>query len=133
MAYMSQDRKKELSIGIRAALKKYGVKASIAVRHHSALVVNIRSSAIDFASSRTPRAGVIGGDIEWRGHEQVNPYWLKDHWTGKALEFLTELQAAMSVGNHDRSDVYSDYHDVGWYTDINIGQWDKPYQLEEVA
>lgn len=132
MAYMSQDRKKELSIGIRAALKKYGVKASIAVRHHSTLVVNIRSSAIDFASNRVVRPTQIGRS-EWTGSEQVNPYWIKDHWTGKALEFLTELQAAMSVGNHNNSDIQSDYHDVGWYMDINIGRWNKPYELEEAA
>jgi len=131
MAYMSQDRKKELSIGIKAALKKYGVKASIAVRHHSTLVVNIRSSAIDFASNRVIKPGSIhDGRGGWAGHEQVNPYWIKDHWTGKALEFLTELKAAMSVGNHNNSDLMTDYHDVGWYTDINIGQWNKPYQLE---
>lgn len=132
MAYMSQDRKKELSIGIKAALKKYGVKASIAVRHHSTLVVNIRSSAIDFASSRVVKPSQIGRS-EWTGSEQINPYWIKDHWTGKALEFLTELQAAMNVGNHNNSDIMSDYHDVGWYMDINIGRWNKPYQLEEAA
>ena len=129
MAYMSQDRKKELSIGIKAALKKYGVKASIAVDHHSSLVVNIRSSAIDFASDRTVKPSQIGRS-PWTGHEQVNPYWLKDHWTGKALEFLTELQAAMNVGNHNNSDLMSDYHDVGWYVNINVGRWNKPYELE---
>ena len=129
MAYMSQDRKKELSIGIKAALKKHGVKASIAVDHHSSLVVNIRSSAIDFASSRIVNPTQIGRS-EWTGHEQVNPHWIKDHWTGKALEFLTELQAAMNVGNHDNSDMMTDYFDVGWYVNINIGRWNKPYQLE---
>ena len=129
MAYMSQERKKELSIGIKAALKKYDVKASIAVRHHSTLVVNIRSSAIDFASSRVVKPSQIGRN-GWTGHEQVNPFWIKDHWTGKASDFLLELKAAMSVGNHDRSDIQADHCDVGWYTDINIGKWDKPYELD---
>ena len=132
MAYMSQDRKKELSIGIKAALKKYGVKASIAVDHHSTLVVNIRSSEIDFASDRVLKPSQIGRS-EWTGHEQINTYWIKDHWTGKAFEFLTELQAAMNVGNHDRSDSMTDYFDVGWYAEINVGRWDKPYQLGQAA
>jgi hypothetical protein len=35
----------------------------------------------------------------------------------------------MMVGNHDRSDIQSDYFDVGWYVDINIGRWNKPYAL----
>ena len=29
MAYMSQEKKKELSVGIKEVLKKYGVKGSI--------------------------------------------------------------------------------------------------------
>jgi hypothetical protein len=130
MAYMDQKQKKELSPGIKAVLEKYNVKASIAVRHHSTLIVNIRSSEIDFGNSRAPTPANTRRDVQWTGHEQVNPYWLKDHWTGNALEFLLELKAAMSVGNHDRSDLQSDYHDVGWYTEINIGQWNKPYELE---
>lgn len=130
MAFMNQERKKELQPGIKDVLKKYGVKASIAVRHHSTLIVNIRSSEIDFGNSRAPTPANTRRDVQWTGYEQINPYWIKDHWTGKALEFLTELQAAMNVGNHNRSDLQSDYHDVGWYVEINVGKWDKPYELE---
>jgi hypothetical protein len=35
----------------------------------------------------------------------------------------------MMVGNHDKSDVMTDYFNVGWYIDINIGKWDKPYKV----
>ena len=35
----------------------------------------------------------------------------------------------MNDGNHDRSDPQSDYFDVGWYVDVNIGKWNKPYTL----
>jgi len=45
------------------------------------------------------------------------------------LKFLTELKDAMNVGNYDRSDMQSDYFDVGFYIDINVGNWDKPYIL----
>jgi hypothetical protein len=24
----------------------------------------------------------------------------------------------------------TDYFDVGWYIDINVGKWNKPYQFE---
>jgi hypothetical protein len=37
---------------------------------------------------------------------------------------------AMNDGNHDRSDIQTDYFDVGWYVDVNIGRWNKPYILE---
>ena len=35
----------------------------------------------------------------------------------------------MDVGNYDNSDVQTDYFDTGWYIDINIGSWDKPYTV----
>ena len=81
MAYVSQTDKKELSIGIKKVLKKYNMKGTIAVRHHSTLVVNIQSGAIQFDHT--------DGD----GHTQVNPYWIHEHFEGVAKEFLTELLA----------------------------------------
>jgi hypothetical protein len=35
----------------------------------------------------------------------------------------------MVVGNHDRSDSMTDYFDVGWYISINVGKWNKPYEM----
>ena len=48
MAYMSQERKQSLAPSIKAVLKKYGVKGTLAVRNHSTLVLNIKSGSIDF-------------------------------------------------------------------------------------
>ena len=48
MAYISQETKKELAPGIKAVLKKYGVKGSIGIHNHSSLVVNIKEGSIDF-------------------------------------------------------------------------------------
>jgi hypothetical protein len=61
----------------------------------------------------------------------VNPYWFKEHFSGVALSFLKEVFVAMNNGNHDRSDIQSDYFDVGWYVDVNIGKWNSPYVLEK--
>jgi hypothetical protein len=115
MAYISQDRKKELTPAIKAVLKKYDVKASISVDNHSTLVVTIASSGIDFLK---------GTD---RDHISVNTYWIEDHFTGRTKDCLLELKAAMMTGNHDNSDIMTDYFDVGWYIDIKIGKWNKPY------
>ena len=46
MAYMSQEKKAELAPGIKAVLKKYNMKASISVRHHTGLVVTIKSGPL---------------------------------------------------------------------------------------
>lgn len=142
MAYMSQDRKAELAPTIKSICKKYNVKASLSVYHHSTLCLTIKSSSIDFLGNYNAitkeRALRTNGMERW--HEatknlDVNGYWFHEHFTGDALEFLKEVHAAMNVGNHDRSDSQVDYFDVGWYTDISIGRWNKPFVLttEKVA
>ena len=138
--YMSQERKQSLTPAIKAVLKKYGVKASIAVRNHSTLVVNIKSGSIDFIENFIQTdASVLHGRkmaqeqidyIRKNKSLDVNPYWYKEHFSGKAKAFLMELLPAMNAGNHNNSDIQSDYFDVGWYVDVNIGKWNKPYIVE---
>lgn len=111
MAYVSQEKKAQLAPAIKAVLNKYGVKASISVRHHSSLVVTIKSGNIDFGDSH-----------------QVNVYWIHEHYTGVARKFLTELLAAMKGPDYfNEDDAQTDYFHRSHYTDINIGRWDKPY------
>ena len=116
MAYVSQDHKKKLAPAIKAVLKKYGMKGSISVRHHSTLVVTVTQGPIDF------------GQDEHRGHIQVNPYWIHEHYEGTARDFLTELLDAMKGPDfYDHSDIQTDYFCLSHYTDINIGKWNRPY------
>ena len=128
MAYVNQELKAKLSPAIKAICKKYGIKASLAVRNHMTLVLNVKSGKIDFISDygNTPEARI---DAEKFGI-QVNPYHYKSHFDGKALKFLSEVIPAMNNGNHDNSDIQTDYFDVGWYVDVNIGRWNKPYTVE---
>ena len=140
MAYMSQERKQSLAPAIKAVLKKYGVKGTLAVRNHSTLVLNIKSGSIDFIENFIATdANVMHGRkmsqdqidyIRKNRSLDVNPYWYKEHFSGKAKEFLSELLPAMNKGNHDNSDIQTDYFDVGWYVDVNIGKWNKPYSVE---
>ena len=57
MAYVSQDLKKSLSPKIKAICKKYGVKATLAVRNHSTLVLNISEGKIDFIDNWNKTVG----------------------------------------------------------------------------
>ena len=123
MAYVSQELKSKLAPQIKAICKKYGVKASLAVRNHSTLVLNVKSGKIDFISD-------YGNSDDARKFGiQVNPYWYKDHFTGKSKAFLSEVIPAMNDGNWDKSEIQYDYFNVGWYIDVNIGKWNKPYEL----
>ena len=116
MAYVSQDDKRKLTPAIKAVLNKYGMKGSISVRHHSTLVVTVRSGSIDFGTDARD------------GYLQVNPYWIDQHYSGIARDFLNELLDAMKGPDFfDHSDIQTDYFHRSHYTDINIGRWDKPY------
>ena len=125
MAYMSQEKKAKIAPAVKAILKKYNVKASLAVRNHMTLVLNVKQGPIDFIKDFGNPEDAAKFGI------QVNPYWYHEHFVGESKKFLTEVITAMNDGNHDRSDIQTDYFDVGWYVDVNIGQWNKPYALEK--
>lgn len=128
MAYMSQEKKAKIAPVIKSVLKKYKVKGSLAVRNHSTLVLNLKSGSIDFLNDygSTPESRLDAAKFGI----QVNPYWYHEHFTGKAKKFLSEVFTAMNAGNHDNSDIQSDYFDVGWHVDVNVGKWNKPYTVE---
>ena len=138
---MNQEKKAKIAPAVKAILKKYNVKGSLAVRNHSTLVLNIKSGGVDFIESYIEtESNVRHGNrmsedqiayIRKHNTLDVNPYWYHEHFSGIAKEFLTEVFSAMNAGNHDRSDVMSDYFDVGWYVDVNIGNWKQPYALEK--
>ena len=130
MAYVNQERKAQIAAQVKPILKRYGVKGTLAVRHHMTLVLNIQSGAIDFASNYNDTVGTrYGTQAHIKDYIDVNPYHYHKHFSGRAKQFLDEVLGAMNAGNHDRSDSQSDHFDVGWYVDVNIGRWNKPYQL----
>ena len=103
------------------------------------LVLNIRQGEIDFVEnfietdSQVAHGRKMSQDqidyIRRNRSVDVNPYWFHEHFSGQALAFLKEIFAAMNEGNHDRSDIQTDYFDVGWYVDVNIGRWNQPYAV----
>ena len=114
MAYVSQADKAELAPAIKAVLKKYNVKASISVRNHSTLVVTVKSGNMDFETRD--------------GYADVNVYWIDSHYAGIQRKFLNELLDAMKGPKYfNNDDAQTDYFNRSHYTDINIGQWNKPY------
>lgn len=140
MAYMSQEMKKELAPAIKAVLKKYGVKGSISVDNYSSLVVTIKEGVLDFigdANKHNKEHAERRGErfYEVKDNYQVNPYYASERAVDKKIgKFFKELVEAMNgkgtkIANHDNSDIMTDYFDVGWYVNINVGKWDKPYKL----
>lgn len=128
MAYMSQEKKKSIAAKAKAVLKKHKVRGTFGVDNHSTLVLNIKGGSINFAKDfvkdfyRDPPTNL--------SYFSVNPYHFQTQFTGKALAFLTEIFPILNEGNHDRSDIMTDYFDVGWYVDVNVGKWNKPYEYD---
>lgn len=114
---MNQERKKKLAPKVKEICKKYGVKATLAVNRHSTLILNVKSGKIDFSDYLN----------ENRNFRIVN----FDHEAEKSIakKFIEEVRDAMNIGNWNNSDIMTDYFDVGWYVEVNIGKWNKPYEF----
>ena len=129
MAYMSQEKKKTIAADLKAVMPK-DWKWTLAVEGHSTIVLTIRSAPVDLLA-RLCAAGCLAGNH----HFALNPY----HWRGQLdadaelVEIFEPIFAAMNKGNHDRSDIQSDYHDVGWYVTVQIGAWDRPFKVTQQA
>jgi hypothetical protein len=131
MAYMNQERKARIAPVVKDILKKYHIRGSLSVRNHMVLVLNVKSGIIDFLDNfNSTMAAQKFSHTPAERHLTINPYHYHNHFSGQALKCLDELMQAMMTGNHDRSDIQSDYFDVGWYVDVNIGSWNRPYEVE---
>lgn len=143
MAYMNQERKAERAPVIKAIFKKYGIKGSIGVRHHSTLVVNIREGNLDLIGA-ADRYNKMVSERQGRTyypvteHLQANEYHSADHMREVGEEdmanFYDELVAAMLGKDYfDESDAMTDYFHCSHYIRINVGNWDKPYKFNQAA
>ena len=137
MAYMNQERKALIVAALKAIPEIADWKYSLRVRNSSTIVMNIRQADMDLLEGWR-----IGGYQAWSNdnanpsvtNAQVNNYYLDRQFEGKRLEVMTKVVAALNLralgeegGNWDKSDSMTDYFNVGWYVDVNIGQWDEPF------
>ena len=142
MAYVSKEDKAKLSVGIKAVLKKFGMKGSISVRNGTGLVVKLKPGPLDILGAykqqalddhRRDRFDPV--EVERLNHLlartyiDVNNYYISESFgEGKVTQFLTELKDAMEgPGYFNHDDGMTDYFHRSHYTYIYVGQWDKPY------
>lgn len=135
MAYMNQEKKKLIVEHIKPILKAYKMKGTLSIRNHSTIVLTLSEGKLEllrnYCATYEPRHNLLsnGQSLGEIGYLRVNPYYLREYHSGVCLEFLEKITAAMNIGNHDRSDIMTDYFDVGWYVDINIGTYKKTYKV----
>ena len=137
MAYMNQEKKAVIKTNLDKALKGTGVKYSLSVRSHMTIVCTVKSAPIDLIDNynktvaNRPGGFRNGYSIEENTCLDVNPYWYKEHFSGKALELVDKIVKAMYTANYyDNSDAMTDYFDTAYYVDVNIGKWNKPFEVK---
>lgn len=114
MAYMDQERKAKIAKNLKEVVPR-SWKYSLAVRHHSSIVMTIMAAPVDLTNGKD--------------YVQVNVYHPDVHFVGGTLETMRNIIAVLNDGNHDRSEPQVDYFDVGWYVNVDIGKWNRPFEV----
>ena len=100
--------------GMRKQIRKEFPEFKISVRKDGSCVyATLKSGPVDFG-------------VEY---QQVNHFYIHEHWQGEAGRVLGRINEILSQGNG--IEVYDgDYGAVpNWYVRINVGSWDAPYVL----
>ena len=130
MAYVNQDKKSKIAAALKAVVPA-GWKYSLAVRHHSTIVMTITQAPFDLIAAFKP-SNVYGLENSRPLYLSVNPYHYRSHIADECVaDVFGKIFDALNTDNHDRSDVQTDYFDVGHYVDVNLGRWNKPFEVVE--
>ena len=122
MAYISTEEVKV----IREELKKnfpsrLGWKLSIVRRDYLSLSISIIKAPFELRNDQN------------NAYEQVNQYWIESRENKQSIPPLKKIFEIANKNNYNRSDVQSDYFDVGYYLNISIGHFGKPFTPNEAT
>lgn len=130
MAYMNQERKAKLAAELVKVVPA-GWKYSLAVRHHSTIVMTISEAPVDLIRSIKPSEYF---DPDSATEVEVNPHRIDIAFSDtEVAKTFRAIFASLNTGNHNRSDAQTDYFDVGWYVEVSIGRWDRPFKFKALA
>lgn len=121
MAYITATEVKEIRNNLKAEFPaKAGWKFSVRKREYSMLCVTILKAPID----------LIPVNQEGREYAQVNHYYVQGSFqTREAEMYIQKIINICNENNFDKSDRMTDLHHVGYYFDLKVGTWDKPFLL----
>lgn len=138
--YKSGLHVKEIAVILRGKLKELYPKHkfSIVSDHRHISIALMVSPVSPFAN---PDIGFIPNSSynkeqyleNWKrcieeGNMGINQYWIKDEYriTGTAQDMFQNIYHLMNSYNFDDSDSQSDYFHTNFYSDLQIGRWNKP-------
>jgi hypothetical protein len=118
MAYINKEKVAEIRKNLKAAFPE--IKFSVRNENHTSISVKILQSPYEFVQRDTME--------HFYGYRDVNHYWFKDHGYNHT-DVLDRIIEICNEGNFNDSRPEIDYFHVGWYFNLSIGSWDKPYKL----
>ena len=146
MAYITKEQVVAKRPKLKEINKKYGVKATFSGGNDSTLKLTVQSGSLDFVGwyighvkSLSIHSAPFYGAEQYReqtinalvrdAHIKINHHCLRDLPEGKCRDYLNEVYSVMLDGHYDRSDSMTDYFECAWYIDMQVGKWNKGYEL----
>jgi len=128
----------EIAKEVRESLKKEFPECRFSVRsdYHSMSVSLMSAPVSPFSKLAQYSGGYENKDYPFDGlYAQLNEKHLDNrcngyYLTNEAVSMLKKVVKIANKKNWDRSDIQSDYFDVGYYFDLEIGKWNKPFQVK---
>ncbi len=116
MAYINQDMKKEIAKEIKTFVPK-SWKWSLKIGHSQKITFTLWSAPEEFG-------------IPNESYVTFYEFKVDEVFSTKTATILKQVHEALNNGNHNNNDIQSDYFDVGWYTGIQVGSWDKLFTVK---
>lgn len=137
MAYVNKEVMQKAKEAVKKLCKEYNMKVSLAGLHTSTLRATIQAGEIDLISNahdcamQSPRYDndTWMNFIIKNGHLDINRYYIHQNYSGRALEFIEKLHDILKADHWDESDAMTDYFSCAFYINMQVGKWNKPYQL----
>ena len=135
MAYIDTKDVKAIREALKAEFGK-DFKFSVTRAHFRSVRIGVMSGVENFYDGSMDSTDKYNGRVsEFDGYEQINHY--HTHFYGKHEALFTKISeiahtAPGLAGGKEyfcEDDTMTDYFSRAYYVSINVGKWDKPYEI----
>ena len=141
MAFISAEDVKHIRNELKKELPQY--KFSVVRDHHSSVTISLMKGPafkvheyFDRYAQETKIGNLSDGE-----HHQINQHWLEEFYgkeNAKVLDKIHVIAKTAPAKNggkvwYNDSDAMIDYFDIAYYIHINVGKWNKQYEIVEAA
>lgn len=131
MAWMNQEKKQLIAARVKAVTPK-NWRVTFKVRHHSTLECTIRRVDVDIMAAINEAY-----KERWERDDGQGPLTHIQSLDDRTIELLPSalreplenMYKALNSENYDRSDIMTDYFDVGYYAYLSVGEFSKPVEV----